>query len=483
VLRLLSKKSFWLGILPGVLLNIFIYTSCDFIDLRQIGLTIEPNTANSILPEPDSPVVIRFDTEVIKNEAEGVFQINSDYGSVKGDKIWHGNDLYFIPVQGWTAGIRYTLNLTGTIRSTDGRELRIEHYVPFYAINRESPPILRWHSPTDGESVGTNNIVYEFHFSAAMDRLSVESALTTEGIGSKTFEWSDDNLVLRIIPQNALSPWVSYRWNIKDSAKSAGGIPLPKTYSGYFLTDLDQTLPAVANVYPVLFADGSWFPTAVNMENGLNQSFGHPQGIAVSFNKPVSDNALRSLRFEPYLTGRTEFLSNDCVIFILTRDPEPETIYTLILSGETRDTEGLKLGSDYRISFASDIPYLDILSLTANNTSEHQVQVDPAAGEVNISIRFSLPFNNEEKLLMPQRITLTPFFPKTLAPVALQYISWISDDRLFLRWEGLTPGGAGGYFNDSHFYKLVIPGGKGGISSGQGVYMKEDFVLYLEAVR
>jgi hypothetical protein len=45
-------------------------------------------------------------------------------------------------------------------------------------------------------------------------------------------------------------------------------------------------------------------------------------------------------------------------------------------------------------------------------------------------------------------------------------------------WEGLTPGS-----EEPHFYKLTIPGGKGGITMTDGTYMKEDFIVYLEAVK
>jgi len=467
-----------------LLLCAIVVNSCGFMDLRPIGIDITPNRMDSLLSDSYSPVIIRFDTEVIKNETEGILQVSSDYGQQRGDKYWIGNVLYFVPIQGWTPGIRYTLNLTGTVRSVDGREMRIEHFVSFYAINKNEAPVLEWFSPSNGESIGTNNPVFEFHFSKSMNKLSVESALNLEGIGGKTYEWSADDKVLKVIPDNSLNPWISYRWNIRDSAKSIDGVPVPKTYSGNFTTDLDQTLPFVANVYPVLFSDGFWFPTGANIETGLGQ--GH--GIAVSFNKPIGENALRSLRFEPSLTGRTEFLSETSIVFIFTRDPEPETIYTLIVSGDTKDNEGLKIGEDYKVYFVPDIPILNILSITTDsgafmdNFTEINnilpVNIHDGTGELTFSVHFSLPFNFEEKLTMPQKITLTPFFPRTLPPIALQYINWISDDRLLMRWEGLTAGD-----NDIHYYRLTIPGGRGGISSSAGYYMKHDITIILEAIK
>ena len=456
----------------------------QFVDLRMIGIEIEPCEADSLLPDLYSPVILKFDTEMQKDDVEGIMQINSDKGSVTGDKHWEENNLYFVPVQGWTAGVRYTLSILGTFRSVDGREMRIERFISFFAINKNPPPLLEYHIPANGSSIGTNNAIFEFHFSRSMEKHTVESALTLEGIGNKTFEWLDDDKILKVTPDKSLSPWVMYRWNLKDSAKSIDGTPLPKAYSGHFTTDLDKTLPQVTSVYPVLFSDGCWYPTGINLESGLPSG----QGIAVSFNKPMGENVLRSLRFEPSLTGRVEMLSEKSIVYILTKNPEPETTYTLIVSGDAKDCEGLKIGGDYRLNFNVDIPYLNILSITDANgqlmenfsstNNVFPVHVDQASKQISLSIYFSLVFGLEEKQNTPQKITLSPFFPRTIAPSALCYILWYSDDHLILKWEGLSVGN-----EVPHYYKLTIPGGKNGIISDSGFYMKEDVVLYLEAIK
>jgi hypothetical protein len=458
--------------------------SCGFVDLRPVEITIEPSVTNSLLAEANSPVILKFNTRMGKNDAEGILQVSSDSGVVRGDRFWKDNNLYFVPAAGWTAGIRYTLSLSGTIRAVDGREIRLEHFVSFYAINRSEPPFLEWYSPVDGASTGTGGICFEFHFSRPMNMLSVESALTIDGIGNKTFEWADNDKILKVIPDGKLSPLTLYRWNLQDSAKSTDGVPLAKAYSSYFITDLDKTLPQVEKVYPVLNTSGQWFPTGASIETGLMA--GH--GIAVAFNKSMGENVLRSLRFEPSLTGRIEFLSEKSIVYIFTRNPEPEKTYTLIVSGDTTDSGGLKIGDDYKINFTPDIPYLSILSFSAGGsplvTDEHfspsilAVPVESTTGEILLNIRFSLPLNSEEKQNISLKIALNVLFPRTLSSAALNYTRWVSDDLLQMRWEGLTAG-----TEEPHYYKLTIPGGKGGITMAGGIYMKEDFIVYLEAVK
>jgi len=468
------------------LLCAILFASCGFLDLRQVEIQIEPEEIDSLLPDQYSPVILKFNTEMIKKDAEEIIQINSDFGAVKGDKFWRGSELYFIPVSGWTPGIRYTLSLMGILRSSDGRELRLDRYVPFYAVNKNAPPVLEWHYPSNGASVSVNNISFEFHFSQSMEKLSAENALILEGIGNKFFAWSSDDKILTVTTDKALTPWIVYRWNIKDTAKCKDGVPLPKTYTGYFTTDFDQVLPYVTDIYPVINSDGSWYPTGAKIETGLE----HGDGIAVSFNKPMGENVLKSIRFEPSLTGRTEYLSESSIVYIFTKSPEPETVYSITISSDTKDSEGLKLGTDYKINFIPNIPYLSVLSLIVddenlfiNDFSEYNnvlpIKIDSKENVLDFSIRFSLPFSLEEKQNILQRITLTPFFPRTLSPVALKNVKWISNDRLHMCWEGITVTES----EIPNFYKILIPGGKSGISSETGIFMKEDMVIFLEAVK
>ncbi|MCL2209642.1 MAG: Ig-like domain-containing protein [Treponema sp.] len=469
--------------LSVILLCAISVISCGFLDLRRIEYSIEPGLSGSVLDNAYSPVIIRFDTEMEKTAAERFLQISCDEGVIRGDLSWEENELYFIPLAGWTAGIRYTANLTGTIKSADGRELRLSQFVSFYAINKSEPPLLDRHYPALGESVGTGGIVLKFHFSRSMDRLTSESAFGFDVPGNKTFEWSDDEKTLNVIMENSLSPWTSCKWTIRNTAKSADGVPLPKTYSGYFTTDLDRTLPQVTEVYPVLFADGAWYPTGADIETGLAPD----HGIAVAFNKPMGENVLRSLRFEPALIGKTESLSENSIVYIPAREPQPQTIYTLTVSADTKDSEGLKIGADYRISFVPDLPFLKVLSfsfqedLAAENISFNSVLpvcAKSGTDELTFSTRFSAGFTTAEKINAVQRIYIAPFFPGTLPPAALQYVNWISDDCVLMRWEGIS----GGNEKSNHYYKLVIPGGRTGINNGMGMYMKEDLIVYMEAV-
>ena len=251
--------------------------------------------------------------------------------------------------------------------------------------------------------------------------------------------------------------------------------------SAAFCTDLDRLMPGVSRVYPVLQSEGQWIPTGGSLEEDLGPGL----GIIVEFNKPMAESAFRSLRFEPSLAGRTEKLSERSMVFIPSRDPEPETAYTLIVSGDAKDTEGLKIGNDYRCVFVADIPYLRLLSINGqdytNGDDNFIFPVTVSEGDgglIRIFLYFSLPFTEEEKQKTTLAISLVPFFPVNLDPVALRSVSWLSSDRLKMEWERLNAGTS----IEPHYYRLNLPGGRGGIGNGSGMFLRQNISLYLEAV-
>jgi hypothetical protein len=305
-------------------------------------------------------------------------------------------------------------------------------------------------------------------------------------MGKKKYEWLDDDRHLVILPEDPLSPWKVYRWSIGTEAASRQGVPLARALSARFSTDLDRLFPAVLRVYPLINSGGRWLSTGGGIEGDL----GPGQGIGVDFNTAMGENVMQALRFEPSLPGRTERLSPSSIVFIPDRDPLPETFYTLTVAGDTRDEGGLSLGADYRLGFTADIPFLRILSVTVENTDPSggaggdgtgggvlRAPVNEANGGVlRFTIRFSLPFDPAAKLDASFRISLETFFPKNPDPVGLRYADWLSDDLIRMEWEGLRPGVPG----EAHYYRLYIPGGRGGIGGG-GMYLEEDRIFFLEA--
>ena len=492
-------------IIAALAFLVLLLASCGFADLRSIGLTTTPAEPYQILPYANSSVILYFDTEMMVKETEGVLQILSPSGTVEGDLKWEGNGrvLHFIPASSWSKGLRYVLKISGNVYSRDGREFFISRDIPFYAMAKLPLPYLVSSYPADGASTEAfipGESMLSLRFSLPMDRESTVAALSCDGLDQKNpdfiehyIEWSDDDRVLSIRPANALYAWTVYKWSITEKALSRDGAPLARTASGRFITDQDEVFPEVVKIIPLYKSEdnaglwGSWLPLDINLDNGL----GPEQAIGVEFNKPMDIERLRSsFSFEPSLPGRVEIISPLNAIYIPDRNPEPETFYTLKISGEARDERGLKLGDDFTLVFMSDLPYLRVASLTFDEVPPlviHEplkaklfaVQVDEAEGVMRFTIRFSLGFSALAQREGTPRITLAPFFPGTLGSLNLRFVRWLAPDLLRMEWEGVETGKPG----EPHYYKLTIPGGRSGIANGDGSYFNDEIYFYLEAVK
>jgi hypothetical protein len=486
---------------------VFSFVSCGFVDLRPITLTTIPEQPYEVLPYANSPVVLRFDTEMQEKETEGVMQILSPSGSVEGDFVWKGRELHFIPASSWSKGIRYVLKISGNVYSKDGRDTFISKELPFYAMAVVPLPYLVSSDPVDGASTEAfvpGEVMLRLRFSLPMDTQSVEASLNCDGIEQKYididsgqyFEWSDDDRVLSIRPTDPLSAWTIYRWSVSDKALSRDGAPLAKAVSGRFITNNDVVFPQVTKVVPLIRGDmnispwGSWICNDIGLDNGL----GPGQAIGVEFTKAMDTEKLKSsFSFEPSLPGRVEIISPYNAVYIPDTQVEPETQYTLRISGDIKDTHGLKMGEDHIVSFKSDVHFLRIISLSFYDKSDliaefsepdrakvFHVHVEEAEnGVMRFAIRFSLPLSTEAKMEITSRIILSPFFPGSLGLVNLRFVSWHGNDRLYMEWEGLKCGKPG----EPHYYKLVIPEGRSGINNGEGSYLKEETYFYIEAVK
>jgi hypothetical protein len=317
-----------------------------------------------------------------------------------------------------------------------------------------------------------------------MDRLSVEDALSITGLAERDCVWLDEDKTLEAVSKKNLSPWTVYRWTLTTAALSREGAPLAKEAGASFVTDADRILPDVIEVSPLIRTDPAtglyWQRTGRELENGL----GSGQAIGICFNKAMGDSVLQAIRFEPALAGRSEWWTDRAVIFIPDRDPEPETVYTMIVS-KTADRSGLSMESERRFYFTPDIPYLGILSLETglttlaepDNGSIYPALVSMPNGIIALSISFSHSLTDEARAAAVFALRLEPYFPGILPQPGLHFARWW-DDTLILDWEHAEPGQAG----EAHYYRLVLPGGKGGITDGKGSYLREDYRFILEAV-
>ncbi|GMO28883.1 MAG: hypothetical protein Ta2F_04270 [Termitinemataceae bacterium] len=479
-----------------------IFAGCGFANLHPVIVYTNPSTANEILDSVWTPVIISFDTEMDKLQTEKLAGISSYLGNMECDTHWEGNSLIFVPVAGWTPGVRYVLSGSGTAVSTDNREVPLSIYVPFYALTNGAAPYIVSFDPADSASVGvTKEEGGRVHlvFSQPMNKQSVEDNFLSENITKKEFVWNTEFTELTVSSKEKLNAWTVIKWSLSNKACDEFGIPIVKEISAQFTTDIDIKLPKVLSVFPAIKSDSSltgsdayrWIPTGLNIEDGL----GALNGICVKFSKPIDNKTVSNcLRFEPSLSGIIDQFCADTIVFIPSTFPQTAVKYRLTVSGDVKDTYGLKLENEYQTNFIADIPYLKIINidLVGNNhtvLSEEQISSETTASvSINAADRnllcivdFSLPINDlSHKTEFVNSIRFETFFPGGLSPVALINARWLDggiSGKLKFEWSGLEIGTT----TSPKIYKLYFPGGTSGLTNGLGSYLKESITIYLEA--
>jgi hypothetical protein len=473
-------------------------SGCGFADLRTVGFTTVPSRPGETLKESYSPVVLKFDTPVDKTSAENVFQVMGMEGSIGGDRRWEGNSVLFMPAEPWRPSLRYVLRLSGTVDALDGRQLNLFESIPFYALGPGTRPLVESVSPAPGAQVipaAVGEKILELEFSRPMDAQSVEAAFSLNCPGEKRLEWTHEGRVLQVYSNKALEPWTSYRWSLSMKALGADGSPLGKAEEGTFVTGQDREIPHVEKVLPLLPGDasliptwGTWKPLRESLSGGIRGG----EAIGVKFSKPMNPEDLsRCFTLEPSLSGKIQMLSSQSLVFIPEKTPEPEAIYRIRITGETRDKRGLKMGSDHVEWVYSEVPYLELVSLKPGPSVpsveagflQNPLSVpvyEPGIHTVKLVLTFSEPFTAEARQEAAFNIDLSAFFPDTLSRAKLRWTWFSSDKTLNMEWEGVLPAQEEGMH---HYYRLLLPGGKNGLHNGSGSWMKEDRVIYLEAVK
>jgi hypothetical protein len=223
-----------------------------------------------------------------------------------------------------------------------------------------------------------------------------------------------------------------------------------------------------------------WLDSGEILENGVGSSM----GVGIEFSKRMDEESMmKSVYFEPSLPGRTERTGDSPIIFIPDNDPEVETRYTLIVSADTKDADGLSMGRDYRACFIPDIPFLTLLSINSQSAPNHGLLVVQVlstgqnnTGSLSVSLRFSLSFTEEARIETAFRISLAGFFPAALPLIHLKNVKWIGEDILSLEWDGLKAGSD----EEEHYYKPTIPATRTGVNTEKGSYLREELSFYFK---
>ena len=480
-----------------VLLAIFLAgagagASCGFIDLRPVEFEIDTSeTADN------GPVYVRFSSEMRREEAQNAVSVKSTNGYAEVDKSWEEDTLVLRPVPEWSPGVMYTVSVSGVLSTKDGREETAAKHRSFYSGDMRLIPFVTAYYPKDGVKTGVHaedGALVRIVFSEPMETKSVEDALIIGGFTEKSFSWNSGKTAVNVRNGKNLEPFSKYSWSIKTTARSIDGYALAREVSAMWTTDRDTEKPAVLTIVPVMKREHpfgyDWVETGNSIETGL----GNGDAVRVVFSKRMDTSSLYSaVRFDPPLAGRVEIINPEKILFIPERNAQTGVFYTLIISGETKDEYGLKLGEDYCTYFTPDIGYLTARQIsvyngvtapvyvssgdTGGNTAD--LAVSAVETTVSLSITFNEKFTQESALNLFDRIRLVKLFPSD-APIPqliMENLLSVDQKTIQAKWSGFYDAYT---HNHPHYYRVTIPGGQTGVVNGSGAYLQDDITVYLK---
>ena len=460
--------------------------SCGLVDLRPVTVTVEPHEANAVLESRDACLTVSFSEEPLRLEAERAFSVESPSGAVEGDFSWNGSSFAWKPVKRWDPGLRYRMTVQGSIGTAGGREARPSINLPFYAVRLSGLPFLDGYWPLDGESTGVRGdgaAVLELRFSEPMDKRSVLDSFSLSPRAGFDMVWDDAATTATIVPDDQLAPCCIYRWTLVAGARAIDGAPLAREERAAFVTDIDMTAPWVARTYPAVLIHGAWVEAASDL-GGLDA--GH--SIAVQFSEAVDEqSATQGVRLESGQSGRVSMVSPSLVVYTPDRDWEPGKTHTLIVSTGVKDLSGIGAAREYLERFTPIITFMRVVGAAAasGETSDDlggqamlpvSVGVAPE-GLLALTLNFSAGFDAAAKVAASGCIALSSFFPGSLPAPSIRSITWFSDDTVTLEWEGLRRSN----LTSDNYYRLVVTGGAGGLTSGTGLHLETDASIFLVA--
>ncbi|MCS6839257.1 MAG: Ig-like domain-containing protein, partial [Roseiflexus sp.] len=243
-------------------------------------------------------------------------------------------------------------------------------------------PILVARSPEPGQALDPGAPV-ELVFDRPMDRASVAAALTVAGVDGAV-EWPDARTV-RFVPAAPLKRAATYEVLLRETAKSADGMPLAAPVRFRFTTagflEVGQVIPAdgAADVQP-------------------NST------ITVFFNRPVvpltaietQADLPQPLTFDPPIAGRGEWLNTAIYTFIPSAPLAGGATYTGRIAAGLTDVTGNPLQSEYTWRFTVARPQVvtvepfdgaTLVPLQPSITLRFNVPVDPASARAAFRLR------------------------------------------------------------------------------------------------
>ena len=470
----------------------FVFFSCTIVDFTTDYVRCLPSSNDNVFF--DEYAVFTFSSEIDKYRAQECISIK--YGSVSDNVnfVWDKNTLYAKPQDGWVGGRIYQIMIDGTMQKYNGDSFSV--YNKSTVLYGDPACSFSLVSAPSAIVDASEHESLVFEFNKAIRKADFEKTFSI--LPSKNYRIvpTNNNTIFTVYPKDIWDINTVYTWKIK-SIRSEDGWEIQKEYQNTFATVKDIEKPILESICPVSDIDSNavWY-TEITDIDGLIKS---KEPIGFIFSKSMNYASIKSgISFSPSISG----------YFLKDRDSDkkfiyvPEDFYTigqeyLITISETvQDMHGISLHEKVKKTFHPYEDYLKIgrLSFDGNTvydnpsynpmlaipTTVNQTVTANTEGTYNLNnvqIDFSDTVGYENTAAINNMITLSLLFPlSSKAPIKYSVMWNAGYTGIIISWTNITQSTT----DIDTYYTLKITGGKNGIQTSNGQYLKDDVCLIIK---
>ncbi|MGB3714742.1 MAG: Ig-like domain-containing protein, partial [Candidatus Promineifilaceae bacterium] len=248
-----------------------------------------------------------------------------------GDGEWVSTSIYrFVPDEPLAGGTRYHITIESGLEDVTGGALDRD---VSWNFTTEGPEIVKT-IPVDEDVDVDPSRPMTITFNMPMDRPSTESAISLNPDTVVTFQWSDGDRVVSVIPDSLLDLETRYRLTVANTAHSANGQATPSRERSYLFNTVNY--PAVLSTRP---GNGEVADTYL-------------RGLQIRFSSTMDMDTLQDqVVISPTPEDPVYYFDNYDFALSINFDLERSSEYTVTFPATAADLYGNTLDTEYTWRF------------------------------------------------------------------------------------------------------------------------------------
>ncbi len=345
---LMGFRSVWRLVACGIALTFVLTCSSDF-DPPEVLASYPTQNADGI---PNSVEVwVEFSEPMDNSQTETAFSLFADGDRPKGQFVWQGNRLRFVPRGPLVTGRTYTMLVGKAAEDSSGNNLRDDFQINFTVNPDAGKPYIVSTTPTYGQTGVLPTDVLTFVFSEAVNPSTLIPGITITPSVVGNFTVNGTGETVTFTPQSNLLNGTVYTVNINTGVQDFAGNSILQGRTISFVVGTDFVRPTI------LSALGN--SSGVTLQNGLiTPLISKNDQIVITFDELMNTTTLPNAITISPTTGFTKTFTTLGVstVATLTFSPplESETLYTLSISNAATDIANNILNQNYNYQFTTN---------------------------------------------------------------------------------------------------------------------------------